>query len=238
MAILVQSNKKPSVSYPEQTGSIVTFNSQYAGLPLKSCVVDFEGETGIDSLDFSATGKNFFDKDSVTLGKWLTNVDTELSSVTGSYSDYIPIVSNIPYYFSHIAGIGAFYSMCVYDENKTFLENINIEGGSDASGTVTFTQGAYIRVNVYQTNLDVCQIELGDTATSYESYNGNNKLFSFGKTIQNGSLNVLTGELTNNNTTPPEVINLGGMNIETLQGENNLFASTGETTVSFIKIGG
>lgn len=36
MAILVQSNKKPSVSFPSQTGSIVTFNSQYAGLPLKS----------------------------------------------------------------------------------------------------------------------------------------------------------------------------------------------------------
>lgn len=40
MAILVQSNKKPSVTFPSQTGSIVTFNSQYAGLPLKSCKVD------------------------------------------------------------------------------------------------------------------------------------------------------------------------------------------------------
>ena len=33
----------------------------------------------------------------------------------------------------------------------------------------------------------------------------------------------------------PEVIYLGGMNIETLQGENNLFASTGETTVRYFK---
>ena len=33
----------------------------------------------------------------------------------------------------------------------------------------------------------------------------------------------------------PIVINLGGMNIETLQGENNLFASTGDTTVQYFK---
>jgi hypothetical protein len=33
----------------------------------------------------------------------------------------------------------------------------------------------------------------------------------------------------------PEVINIGGMNIETLQGENNLFASTGDTTVQYFK---
>ena len=36
----------------------------------------------------------------------------------------------------------------------------------------------------------------------------------------------------------PEVINLGGMDISTLNGQNNLFASTGDTTAQYIKIGG
>ena len=35
-------NKKPPLSFPTLTGSIVTFNSQYAGLPLKSHTVDVD----------------------------------------------------------------------------------------------------------------------------------------------------------------------------------------------------
>ena len=76
MAILVQSNKKPSVSFPSQTGAIVTFNSQYAGLPLKSHKIALTATqsgsgtpspdnvrpiAGFSSANVSRCGKNFLE---------------------------------------------------------------------------------------------------------------------------------------------------------------------------------
>jgi hypothetical protein len=124
----------------------------------------------------------------------LTNTGAESNSSVGSYSDYIPIAANTPYYFSHIAGIGAFYSMCVYDSSKTFLENVNIQGTGNASGTVTFTQGAYIRVNVYRARLDECQIELGSTATEYEPYQGQTHTATFPDTVYGGNYDFVSGD--------------------------------------------
>jgi len=142
-------------------------------LPMPSVIAEIKAVQdlhGYDSPWVGGAGKNKFNKDTVTLGKYLTNTGAEYSSAGGSYSDYIPIKLNTPYYFSHIVGASSFYSMCVYDENKTLLESKNISGGKDSSDSVTFTQGAYIRVNVNQSNLDICQIELGSTATSYAPY--------------------------------------------------------------------
>lgn len=233
MAILVQSNKKPSVTFPSQTGSIVTFNSQYAGLPLKSCVVDFQDGTGIDSLDFTATGKNLFNKSTITMKRFI-NIDGELGlSDWWSASDYIIVKPNTTYYLSGITNGGSVAKHAFYRVDKTFISAIN----STTYQITTPDDCYYLRLSLLSLTPDNVQLEQGDTSTTFEPF-GSNKLFSFGKTIQNGSLNVLTGELTNNDTTPPEVIDLGGMNISTLQGENNLFASAGETTASHIKIGG
>lgn len=201
-------SRKLSYSYPLTTGQ---FNADYADLPLKKLLVNIPVTQtgsgtpspdnirefiGFSGVNVSRTGKNLFDKSTVTLGKFLTNTEVEHTSANGSYSDYIPITTNTPYYFSHIIGSGAFYSMCIYDQNKTLLENINIQGNTNASGTVTFTQGAYIRVNVHSTNLDICQIELGSTPTPYEPYTGNTYTISFGQTVYSAILDVLRGKLS------------------------------------------
>lgn len=252
MAILVQSNKKPSVSFPSQTGSIVTFNSQYAGLPLKSCVVDFEDETGINSLEFSATGKNLCPP--VTIGKdYNSNTGKDKTGTGVASSVKFSIDKDKIYVFTKNCDVN--FQLLAWDAQDNYVGRTS---GSNTStrvfsksaftsgdGTKDFDSIAKIAIKFYQLDNqsidDVTdaeyQVEVGDTATTYEPF-GAAKLFSFGKTIQDGSLNVLTGELTNNDTTPPEVINLGGMEIATLQGENNLFASTGDTTVQNIKIGG
>lgn len=156
------------------TGNPITLNILGNLTPevtgLKVSMSPIQDLNGYDYPWAGGTGKNKFDKSSVTLGKMLTNTGIEQTSASGSYSDYIPIVTNTPYYFSHITGSGAFYSMCVYDSSKTFIESADISGSTDASGTLTFTQGSYIRVNVYQANLDTCQIELGSAATEYAPY--------------------------------------------------------------------
>lgn len=366
MAILVQSNKKPSVSYPEQTGSIVIFNSQYAGLPLKSCVVDIpvtqEGTgdpspdnvrnfVGVDSLDFSATGRNIFPP--ISTFPYTASSNTYfLDFAAKGTARKIPTI--------HLQeGVEYTLSFDVTVDNEPF--NISVGAGSGAysrdvktvtglsSGrvSVTFTPTAsnlqagdilafrcprYGSAQQFTFTIDNVQLEYGGL-TDYQPF-GNNKLFTFGQTIYAGELDVLTGIFTtthklaifdgsededwvkstsysggyyyrewvwnnsisfgddhiqNIGTTvsnltdysngtnvcyfdrslnfkvdnglyptisdfrnflsqnnlqiwyplpTPEVINIGGMNIETLQGENNLFASTGDTTASFIKIGG
>lgn len=343
MAILVQSNKKPSVTFPSQTGGIVTFNSQFEGLPLKSCKVAIpvtqEGSgdpspenvrnfVGVDSLDFSATGKNLFNIDSLIENKGL-DVDTgeEISQSSTKITPFIPVGAG-SYYWNGNATRPYFY-----DSNKVFIERGNYLISAD-----TFTVGSgvgYVRFQASNANWNIenLQLEKGTEGTAFEAF-GNNKLFTFGQTIYAGELDVLTGIFTathgavdlgsltwsynsqydryesngisniyprgarrlefncevyqvisdgrplanvpdlsiytgytdnltylyihdstfagdasaltnylagkyvviplrNSITTP-----LGGMDISTLQGENNLFASTGETTAQHIKIGG
>jgi len=354
MAILVQSNKKPSVSYPEQTGSIVTFNSQYAGLPLKSCKVDIpvtqEGTgdpspdnvrnfVGVDSLDFSATGKNLFSYDlAIRDGYWAngffgTNVIVPKENAGGwqYIRVYVEGLSSVTLSgFDTTDGTN-----CAWLSSENPNDIISEFNSSNKNGTKTVPSGAkflclvIFSIKNNSTTYPNAQLEIGNTATDYQPF-GNNKLFTFEQTVYAGELNVLTGIFTAthgvvdlgslnwiyvgdglfrtpiisnmkteyspnwrceiysvttatdysgwgnkpNNTIGflstyshiitkddrytdgndlktalngmklvyelviPEVINLGGMEISALQGENNLFASTGDTTVSFIKIGG
>jgi hypothetical protein len=220
-------------------------------LPLKSCVVDFEDETGIDSLDFSATGKNLLriNKDRVAFdnGIVFTTNNDKSETISGEFRG--TAVCRVSILVSLNAGtyiLTGCPSDGGYSDYVLRLENssnalIALDIGIGATFTLTENQPVYCRIYIYSQNgvgkTFFPMVRLVDSDPAYEPF-GFNKLFSFGKTIQDGSLNVLTGELTNNDTTPPEVINIGGMNIETLQGENNLFASTGETTASYIKIGG
>jgi hypothetical protein len=233
MAILVQSNKKPSVSFPEQTGSIVTFNSQYAGLPLKSCKVNIpvtqEGTgdpspdnvrniVGITSLDFTANSvvKTF------TFGQ--TIYAGELDVLTGIFTATHGVVDLGSLNWSYVTSN---YSRFVGSGVTNIKKPESADGVANAKCSIykiTSTNDGYygrqtdcLGVAFNNGNLWVWDTRYTD-ATAF-------------KTAMNGVIFVYELET-------PEVINLGGMDISTLQGENNLFASTGETTASFIKIGG
>lgn len=234
MAILVQSNKKPSVTFPSQTGNIVTFNSQYSGLPLKSCKVNIpvtqEGTgdpspynvrnfVGISSLDFTANSavKTFQFGQTIYAGEldvltgifMATHGVVDLGSITYRYRTDLdkPFfqVSNAIYAKSRYSTFDIGNDKCsIY---KTVSSNDVSQDGHDFSFAISATgRNIYIQDSRY---------------TNANDY----------KTDMNGVL--LVYELAT-----PEIINLGGMDISTIQGENNLFASTGETTVEYIKIGG
>ena len=194
------------------SGAIATFESEYA-LPLHNLEIEInavqEGTgtpspsnpraiNGFDSGVVSVCGKNLYNKATITTGKFITNTGTELPNPVGTYSDFISIKTGVPYYFSHIVGIGAFYSVAVYDNEKTFIEVKNINGGYDASNTLTFDKGAYIRVNVNINYVDTCQIEFGTSATTFEAYNGTTYAITWQSeagTVYGGSLDVTNGKL-------------------------------------------
>lgn len=190
--------------YPtdQESGSIAHITDGADNIPVKSLVSQIvavesgSGEkspdnpytiSGFDNGIITRCGKNLYNKATITRGKYITNTGAQHSTATGSYSDYIPIKKNTPYYFSHIIGLGSFYSVAVYDENKTFIETVNIQGSYDSSGTITFTRGAYIRVNVNMACVDTCQIEFGTSATDYTPFVASNDYtFTFGQTVFGG----------------------------------------------------
>lgn len=190
--------------YPteQESGAIASFTDGADNIPVKSLVSQIEAKqsglgtpspsnireiSGFNNGIITRCGKNLYNKATITIGKYITNTGAEHSTTTGTYSDYIPIKKNTPYYFSHIIGLGAFYSVAVYDENKTFIECVNIQGSYDSSDTITFTKGAYIRVNVSNACVDICQIEFGTSATAYTPFVASNSYtFTFGQTIYGG----------------------------------------------------
>lgn len=246
MAILVQSNKKPSVSYPSQTGSIVTFNSQYAGLPLKShkvAVTATQSGSGTPSLDnvrpisghdvitISHSGADTSTPTTYTVTIGSTVYCGEYDAITGLLLVTHELVTynsnNVPY--MQIGTISGGVKTRVFIRQSGVSQTVsgvpdmlcNIANPVEVNAQYQSNEGISIRVNAnvnnqgfYIYNEDI------QTLTEWQDY------------INNNSITVVYPLAT------PMTIQLPPCPIDTLQGENNLFASTGDTTVSHIKIGG
>ena len=211
MAILVQSNKKPSVSFPSQTGTIVTFDSQYAGLPLKSCVVDFENETGIDSLDFSATGKNIGNKDLFVRGT-INGNGADSTSSWRLRSPFIPVKPDTSYSIMCNSEVNI-YEIHKYGANGEYYGYNAINAPSNVynfPSNVYYTK-ILIRYSnnkeIYVTDLTQFQIAESETALPYEPF-GTYTTIQIGSTVYGGEYDARTGVLT----VTHEGVDLGTLN--------------------------
>ena len=301
MAILVQSNKKPSVSFPEQTGSIVTFNSQYAGLPLKAHTVDIDSVSGVSAInigncdsetaslwtiDNSFNGDVEFNQLIPTENKDYTNnnidtrknLDFSIISITSPIQSYIyQIVTSIgklnlmfkPSIVTQGVRIkhnGALRDLFIYNSttktlsaNHVYLVDVvcdginpTVVGGIDLKNLQLFdlTQifGSTIADYIY--NLEQGEAGAGISffkhiyPDNYYPYNAGTKqgvgtytTINIGQTVNEGEYDARTGILEV--TSPTEqTLQLSPCPIDTLQGMNNIWADTGDTTVQYIKIGG
>lgn len=314
-----RSKKRLNISSQEQTGSIVTFNSQYAGLPLKSCKVNIpvtqEGTgdpspynvrnfVGVSAINISHSNRNllpytFEDIISANGGQstWIDNQKTingliftlntdsngKLTSITingtATYntafylnsrftSIYFPASTLYSGVSSNVAGYSARISHSGGQIISSITAAVAKKNYNNCDIILFFNSG-----NTFDITVSPRLILSGESDNSYVPHEGVYITINFGQTIYAGELDVLKGIFTVTHgyiasyneetinepwissmdeyvegTTPtngaqvvyplatPEVINLGGMDIATLQGENNLFASTGETTVEYIKI--
>ena len=156
--------KKPPLTFPTLTGSIVTFNSQYAGLPLKSHKIaltatqsgsgtpspdNIRSINGHSAINVSATGKNLVDFNSylmTTVSSGLTISKTDDGGIivqgtpTGTWARItltIPVF--LPVGYSYTFGISEAlthrtYLEVGYDNGTT---STWIIGRSDTSATIT-----------------------------------------------------------------------------------------------------
>lgn len=234
MAILVQSNKKPSVTFPSLTGDIVTFNSQYAGLPLKSHKIAISSQSGVSAI-------NIYHPDNLidfsTCVKGFIYVDGGLANPTSAMewtSDNIAVIPNsrVVWWADIVASNRQWVSFSYYDSNGDFITR----------------HAEYFDTQIY-TRIDAVPNNAVTLRVSWRNYSNNDfinrylfteqglKTISIGQTVNEGEYNARTGILEV--TSPTEqTIQLAPCPIDTLQGVNNIWADTGETTASFIKIGG
>lgn len=253
---MFESFLKPPITFPTLTGSIVTFNSQYAGLPLKSHKVNIDSVSGVSAFKISASSKNLVSWENLNLHGWGGSDSTLVSQLNhlteGTYTvQYkIKVITLQSGYTSGNYGLllravneGVNFNITMRDD-KTDVSEGDIFTYT-ATFTLTseyvgkFTSAYYYTGRSPANNSDYCdyydfQIENGTTATAYEQ--PTDFYLSIGQTVNEGEYDARTGILE---VTLPSVqtIQLPPCPIDTLLGENNIWADTGDTTLSYIIIG-
>lgn len=237
MAILVQSNKKPSVSFPSQTGAIITFNSQYAGLPLKSCKVNIpvtqEG-TGDPSPDNVRTingysAINISHSDADTSNPTVHTIQIG-STVYGGEYDARTGVLTAPVNGADMGSL-TWSIQDVSGDVTRFISN------PIADMKLTTTRTMNIICSMFKTNKSIPEPYMDNSI-----YNGANVKQLIVVTSDYSDLasftSAVNGQAVVYELATPQTIQLPPCPIDTLQGVNNIWADTGDTTVQYIKIGG
>ena len=254
---MFESHLKPPISFPSVSGSICTFNSQYAGLPLKSHTVDIDSVSGVSSINIGATGLNLIglntrasgidlgitseiqaDNRIIASGRSTGNADISFTLANNvllkggqAYTFSLngtDTRSNTLYFYIHVVGDG--YS------NHSIPSNAH-------SVTFTTSRDVFIDSCLLRTfnggTVDIdakAQLEIGSTAHSFESYSGNAYTINIGQTVNEATYNARTGVME---VTQPSVqtLQLPPCPIDTLEGVNNIWADTGDTTLQYTKFG-
>ena len=235
MAILVQSNKKPSVSFPSQTGSIITFNSQYAGLPLKSHKIAVSSQSGVSAINIYHPD-NLIDFSTCIQG--YLYVDGGLVRPTTAMewtTDYITVNPNssIVWWADIVASNRQWVAFSYYDSNGDFIVR-----HSWYRDTQIYTQTDTVPNNTTSVRVSWRNYSNDDFTNRYFFTEKQGlKTISIGQTVNEGEYNARTGVLE---VTQPSVqtLQLPPCPMNTFEGVNNIWADTGETTVEYIKIGG
>ena len=135
------------------------------------------------------SGKNLFDKDTVTRNKTFTSQGVVNDSPGLFISDYIKVEPNTTYYVNENAPV-----VIGLDENKNslgYIRNINMAGSFTTQATCE-----YIRIRAFNTTIPMetaiskTMLNEGSTALPYEPYHYANKWYiekQIGKVVLDGS---------------------------------------------------
>lgn len=162
--------------------------------------------SGWTGANVGVNGKNFFNKNTCELGKWLNVTTGAVENTTSNYtlSDYIPIKAGVNYIFTNPQSSRRW----IYTLDKTPYELL-----SNTYFTAPIDGFIRITIALSSVSLDDIQFEIGSSATTYEPYDTNSHVVpvswqSTAGTVYGGELNVTTGELTSKMA----VIDLGDLN--------------------------
>ena len=193
-------------------------------------------ENGVTGMNITRCGKNFW-SGSNTISKDNTQPYTVVPCFlkAGTYT----VSGNIT---SDTDGVRLYFR-----SGTTALIPLNISTAT-GYGTVTLTSdvtefrffGQQSNTGSNAASIANLLIEEGSAPSTYEAYSGDTYPVSFGDTIYGGTFNSVTGILTStldSDGTPletPVEIELTSIEINTLDGINNIFCDTGDSDISYI----
>ena len=219
------------------SGSVASFPDGADDIPLKSLVVDINPvQSGRTGMTVNASGKNLFDSNfsdytkpydyyirpiKLESGKrYVVKAELVGTAVTGTAFGITKkgdrYIEFVPYLVLTTSGTVTKFEFTVDD---TFTSPKLI---AYASGQAKFDEA----MNNYNITLEVKANQ-----NNYEPYNGVTIPISFGREIQNGTLDVLTGILTDTDTQTEYQIE--AHEVKSMLGQNNIFADCGNVSVEY-----
>ena len=256
----------PSLSFPTLTGSLVTFNSQYA-LPLKSHTVDIDytgntisncfvvnmaDDTNISYFQGLLNGTYGF----IDLGNktWYYNPD-----INAFYAHDLPIIltgytngtkapmicyeyETVPYYANgaYFEGKDKVTAFAVQAGRRLYVKDTSY--GTDTVAFKTAMSGVYLIFKLQTpTTPTITEAEF-NTLLSVFNISGEAFKIPFDTPIYGGSYDCLTGIVTSNKDSSggdvsPTYQQTATANCEINLGVNNIWADTGNTTLQYAKFG-
>lgn len=232
MAILVQSNKKPNLTFPSLTGSIVTFNSQYAGLPLKSCTSLISGYQEGSGTPSPSNPRTLHPFSSGTL-----TANSDAYTITFGQNIYSGSID-------WLKGVVTASQLAIDLGSLTWVYNSQYDRFESNGISNIYLRGARrleFDCEVYQVISDGRPLA---NVPDYSIYTGNTDnityLYIHDSTFS-GDASALTTYLTGKYAALPVqnriIIPLGGIQPLTQEGQNNMWADTGDTTLQYPKFG-
>ena len=215
-----------------QTGEIVTLEDMLArGVFGVSVEVPYT-EGGVQSVSVTRCGKNLFDATATPSGVgWAVSYRVSLPTITYCISSSIGLGAQ-GYRLSVLNRAGQ-VALDRYPLSNSFSYTATTSIGGLVFGFQTsgHNKNDIIRAEV--------QLELGDTATAYEPYNGDTYTITLPADFYGGSISLAAGTVTSlyasdgTELAEPVITEIDPISIPILAGVNNVWADVGTVTVSY-----
>lgn len=122
--------------------------------------------SGIESVGYD----NKFDKNNVTLNKYIEPNGVEVTSSLSSISNYCNVNENTNYLINYGTIESYWKVVCFYDRNKTFLSYLQVTDESSITKFITPNNCKYLRFHYYTANLDEVYLIEGTQEHNYIPY--------------------------------------------------------------------
>ena len=222
----ITTRQKPPLSFPSVSGAVCSFNSQYAGLPLKShkiALTATQSGSGTPSPDnvrpisgYSAINISHSDADTSNPTVYTITIG---STVYGGEYDAISGILTVTHYIIDLGDLNYTYMDNTFRSPLSSLPDIDTSGFSLCSGYKFYSSSGGQTNYTYRfgaTNLVIKNTDYTNPATFKTNMAGIKLLYA---------------------VTTPQTIQLPPCPIDTLEGVNNIWADTGDTTLQYIKLG-
>lgn len=208
----------------DASGDICNFDTDMEDY-LQKAIVEIPADVGgISTFDVTKTGKNIID----------------VINIYKSGDNYYINSNNFPIYLkagTYTISNSGVNGYCYWRKSGTSDNNI-IHGNTTNIGTFTINDDGYYNIwfyilNIIPSDIGDIMIEIGSSASEYESYKSVVNTISLGSSITDGATVDLLSGMIKIHTTPETFSSITPIVIRTYKGVNNIFSDSGSMEVTY-----